>query len=79
MRSTISTKGQITVPIEVRNKLGLTPGTAVEFVLRNSDVVLKKGHIGVHPVDRVFGVVSLSAPVDRILDEMRGPRPKRRR
>jgi len=29
MRSTISSKGQITVPLEVRERLGLVPGTLV--------------------------------------------------
>lgn len=78
MRSTISSKGQITVPAEVRSKLGLVPGTPVEFELRSSEVVLRKGVKGTHPVDQVFGLLRLQKPVDRLLDEMRGPRPKRR-
>ena len=34
MKSTISSKGQITVPAKVREKLGLGPGTIVEFQIR---------------------------------------------
>lgn len=31
MTSTISSKGQVTVPVELRDKLGLTPGTRLAF------------------------------------------------
>ncbi len=31
--STISSKGQITVPLEIRNRLGLKKGDRVEFVV----------------------------------------------
>jgi AbrB family looped-hinge helix DNA binding protein len=77
MRSTISSKGQITVPIEVREQLGLVPGTPIEFELREEGVFLRKGVSGSHPVDRVWGTLHLGRPVDEVLDEMRGPRPKK--
>jgi antitoxin PrlF len=77
MRSTISSKGQVTVPIEVRARLGLIPGTPVEFELREEGVLLRKGISGTHPVDRVWATLPLERPVDEILDEMRGPRPRK--
>ncbi len=78
MKSTISSKGQITVPVKVRIKLGLVEGTPVEFELRRDGVLLKKGRKGRHPVDEVFGILKLEKPVDALLDEMRGPRPRKR-
>lgn len=75
MKSTVSSKGQITLPVEVREKLGLVPGMRVEFDLREGGVLLRKGSSGAHPVDRVFGRLKLARPVDALLDEMRGPRP----
>ena len=72
MKSTISSKGQVTVPVEVRDKLGLSPGTEVEFELRRNGVLLRKGGGVRHPVDRVFGLIELPAPVDQIIAEMRG-------
>ncbi len=78
MKSTISSKGQITVPAEIRDRLGLLPGTVVVFELRNGTVLMRKGGQAVHPVDRAYGTLKLSRPVDELLDEMRGPRPKRR-
>jgi AbrB family looped-hinge helix DNA binding protein len=76
MRSTISSKGQVTVPAEVRARLGLLPGTPVEFELQEEGVLLRKGVKGAHPVDRVYGIFRLGRPVDELLDEMRGPRPR---
>lgn len=75
MKSTISSKGQITVPARVREKLGLGPGTIVEFQIREGGVLLRKGAAGVHPVDRLFGRLKLAKSVDALVDEMRGPRP----
>jgi AbrB family looped-hinge helix DNA binding protein len=76
MRSTISSEGQVIVPTEIREKLGLAPGTQVEFELREEGVLLRKG-TGSHPVDRVWGMLHLDRPVDEVLDEMRGPRPRK--
>ena len=75
MKSTISSKGQITVPRAIREKLGLTAGTAVRFELRTGGVLLRKGTTEAHPVDQVFGRLKLSKSVDAVLDEMRGSRP----
>ena len=71
--------GQITIPLDVRERLGLVPGTEVEFVVRDAEVVLRKGGDGVDPVDRVYGILELGRPVDRIVEELRGPSPKPRR
>jgi AbrB family looped-hinge helix DNA binding protein len=76
VKSRISSKGQVTVPVEVRDQLGLVPGTDIEFLVRNGEAVLRKGGGGADPVDRVYGRLKLSAPVDELVDAMRGPRPK---
>lgn len=31
MKATITSKGQITIPLRIRNKLGLAPGVVLEF------------------------------------------------
>jgi AbrB family looped-hinge helix DNA binding protein len=81
MKSTISSKGQITVPAEVRDRLGLRTGTIVRFEMRPGGVLLIKGGGGQHPVDRVFGVIKPARSMDtlELLDRMRGPRPGGRR
>lgn len=76
MESKISSKGQVTVPAEVRYELGLRPGTPVEFELRDDGVFLRKGGAGLHPVDRVYGLIHLEKPVDELVEELRGPGPE---
>lgn len=39
--STVSSKGQITIPQEVRIRLGLRPGDRVEFVTEDGRTVLR--------------------------------------
>jgi AbrB family looped-hinge helix DNA binding protein len=75
MKSTVSAKGQITLPGPVREKLGLRPGTPVQFELREDGVLVRKGVRGDHPVDRIFGRLRLPKPVDVLVDEMRRPPP----
>jgi AbrB family looped-hinge helix DNA binding protein len=77
MKSTVSSKGQVTIPIAVRRRLGLTANTAVAFDLREGGVLLRKVVRGEHPVDKVFGLLKPERPVDALalLDAMRGPRP----
>lgn len=38
----ISTKGQVTIPIEMRTKLGMLPYTEVDFTLRDGGIFIKK-------------------------------------
>jgi AbrB family looped-hinge helix DNA binding protein len=38
----ITTKGQVTIPLEVRERLGLLPHTEVEFTIRGNTAVLTK-------------------------------------
>jgi AbrB family looped-hinge helix DNA binding protein len=37
----VTTKGQVTIPKPVRRRLGIKPGTEVEFVLRDGEAVLR--------------------------------------
>lgn len=38
----ITSKGQVTVPIEIRKKAGLLPNTEVEFAVKGNTVVLRR-------------------------------------
>lgn len=38
----LTSKGQVTIPQEIRQLAGLTPGSEVEFQYRNGQVVLEK-------------------------------------
>ena len=79
MKSRISTKGQVTVPVDVRRALGLAPGMPVEFMVREGEAVMRKGREGTHPVDVVYGKLKVSKSVDALIQEMRGPIPVKTR
>jgi AbrB family looped-hinge helix DNA binding protein len=38
----VTEKGQVTIPKAIRNRLGIGPGSEVEFIERDSAVVLEK-------------------------------------
>lgn len=38
----VTEKGQVTIPKPIRDRLGIGPGSEVEFVERDSEVVLEK-------------------------------------
>ncbi|MBM4339605.1 MAG: AbrB/MazE/SpoVT family DNA-binding domain-containing protein [Deltaproteobacteria bacterium] len=38
----ITSKGQVTIPLEVREKMGFLPETEVEFIISGNTVQLKK-------------------------------------
>jgi len=43
MTTTLTVKGQVTIPKQIRDALGLTPGSAVDFAVnREGQVVLHK-------------------------------------
>ena len=47
----ITSKGQVTIPQRIRNRYGLKPGTAVEFVAEGGKVHIKPKKRGKNPVD----------------------------
>lgn len=40
----VSTKGQVTIPLEIRDRLGIHPGTEIEFEIRGDAVELRKAN-----------------------------------
>ncbi len=55
--STISSKGQITVPQEIRNRLGLEPGDRVEFVVEEGRTVLRPSRSEEDPFGKYRGIL----------------------
>ena len=47
----VTSKGQVTIPIEIRDQFGIQPNTEVRFVVRHGLVVLEKetGHGSMRP------------------------------
>lgn len=54
--STISSKGQITVPQQIRKRLGLAPGDRVEFVVEEGRTVIRPARSEVNPFEKFIGI-----------------------
>jgi AbrB family looped-hinge helix DNA binding protein len=72
MRASVSEKGQVTIPKALRDKLGLRPGSVIEFDARNGLLVGRKASAGADPVLAVTGIVKLAEEVDAYLQATRG-------
>jgi antitoxin PrlF len=55
--SSISSKGQVTVPQEVRNRLGLSPGDRVEFVIEGERTLIRPSRGGPNPFEKYIGIL----------------------
>jgi len=64
--STISSKGQVTVPIEVRHRLGLKEGDRVEFIFEDGRTVLRPAHAEKNPFDAYIGVLPAFSSLEEI-------------
>ena len=57
--STISSKGQITVPQEIRKRLGLETGDRVEFVVEEDRTVIRNAATlgrSINPFEKYIGI-----------------------
>ena len=73
--STISSKGQVTVPVEVRRRLGIKEGDRVEFVTEDGRIYLRPIREEVNPFAAFVGILPAFKTKDEInnwLRELRG-------
>ncbi len=71
----VTSKGQVTIPQQIREKLGLLPHTEVDFELRGEVLVVRKaegGRRGRRIVEGMRGRGSVSMSTDEILALTRG-------
>lgn len=74
----ITSKGQVTIPQDVRERLGLLPHTEVEFEVRGDVAVLRKANgrrRGRKIVEAMRGRGSVRMTTDEILALTRGDEP----
>ncbi len=71
----VTTKGQVTIPEAIRNKLGITPATEVDFIEKNGRVYLvkKKGAaINTQKFKSLRGIATVKMTTDEIMALTRG-------
>ena len=70
MKAVVAERGQVTIPKSLRDKLGIRPGTALEFSARNGALVARKAETD--PVSKVFGCLGGKIDTDGFLRGLRG-------
>jgi AbrB family looped-hinge helix DNA binding protein len=74
--ATVTSKGQITLPKEVRDALGLRPGSKVQFEIQRGRVVLRR-QIPQEAFDRWEGYLRGKVPAsstEELMEMLRGER-----
>lgn len=73
--STISSKGQVTVPLEIRRRLGLETGDRVEFVIEQDRTVLRPARSRENPFEKYRGILGTfpggDKEINAWIDDMR--------
>jgi len=71
MKAILSEKGQVTIPKDIRDRLGLKNGQVLDFVVDNSEIRVRK----VAPIDAaesVYGILKGKRSSDQIIRDLRG-------
>lgn len=79
LNSSMTTKGQVTIPAELRERLGLKPGDKVAFLERDGKVILQRLD---NRVDSAFGLIKSTKSatledIDETISESRAQRARR--
>lgn len=68
--TTVSTKGQFVIPAEMRESLGIEPGTRIAVTLENSRIILQP--VSDKLVDDTRGMLSGGSSLTKLLKKERG-------
>ena len=55
--SSLSSKGQVTVPQEIRKRLGVAPGDRIDFVVEGDRTVIRPSRSEENPFEKYRGVL----------------------
>ena len=72
MKATVGERGQVTIPKQLRDRVGLRPGQRLVVTEEEGRVILVKD-LTDDRIMHVYGTLKLPGTVDEIIDEMRGP------
>ena len=75
----VTTKGQVTIPQAIREKLGISPAVEVDFIEEKGRIYLVKGereNSKPHKFRRVRGIATVKMTTDEIMAFYRGGKMK---
>jgi antitoxin PrlF len=71
MKARVAERGQVTIPKRLRERLGVKPGTVLEFSEEHGRLIAVKSG-GADPVSEVYGCLGKKIHADTILAQLRG-------
>lgn len=71
MKTTVSEKGQVTIPKRLRDCLGIRPGHILDFRGQEGHLVVAKV-TPENPVESVYAIPRLGCPTDDLVRSLRG-------
>ena len=71
MKAKVAERGQITIPKALRERLGIRPGTVLDFKEESGRLVAEKVE-SLDPVDRNYGKLGSGRRTDEVMRELRG-------
>jgi antitoxin PrlF len=71
MKAKVAERGQVTIPKALRERLGIVPGTVLDFIEEHGRLIAKKSET-LDAVDQVFGSLGRGRSTDDVLREIRG-------
>lgn len=75
MKTTVSEKGQITIPKRLRDRLGLRPGTVLDFEEAEGRLIGRR-LVAADALDALVGILApIPGGTDAFVREIRGPGP----
>jgi antitoxin PrlF len=72
MKAVVSEKGQVTIPKQMRDRLGIVPGQELDFTDEDGRLIARKVQDR-DPVNAVYGILGLPSGSDATIHELRGP------
>jgi len=71
MKAKVAERGQVTIPKVLRDRLGIRPGTILEFKEDNGKIVAVKA-VTMDTIDQLYGTLGSGRRTDEIMLELRG-------
>ncbi len=73
MKARFAERGQVTIPKQLRERLGIKPGMVLEFTEEHGRLIAVKG-VGVDPVSEVFGCLGMTLNTNALMAQLRRPK-----
>jgi AbrB family looped-hinge helix DNA binding protein len=73
LKAKVAERGQVTIPKALRERLGIRPGSVLDFSEEQGRLVAVKAE-ALDGVDQVYGRLGRGRRTDSVIKDLRGPR-----